>query len=212
MPRLLLLLICLLPGFAAATTQVNVVGLFSGKAVLVINGSKPRTLAVGETTPEGVKLLAADSSRAVLEIKGKRQELGMGQGASVAGSASSAQTAMLYANQAGHFFGPGTINGGAITFLLDTGASSIVLNSNDARRLGIDYLSGQPSAAQTASGVVRAYRVSLNTVKIGSITLHGVEGMVLEGTAPPMALLGMSALNRMDMQRDGVALTLTKKY
>lgn len=212
MLRLFLLLAGLLPGLALAATQVNVVGLFSGKAVLVINGGKPRTLAVGQSSPEGVKLLAADSSRAVLEIEGKRQELAMGQGASVAGNASSAQTAQLYANQAGHFFGPGTINGGAVTFLLDTGASSIVLNSNDARRLGIDYLGGQTGAAQTAAGVVRAYRVSLNTVKIGGITLHGVEGMVLEGESPPVTLLGMSALNRLDMQRDGIALTLTKKY
>ncbi len=208
----LLLLVCLLPALAAAATQVSVVGLFSGKAVLIINGGKPRTLAVGETSPEGIRLIAADSSRAVVEIEGRRQELGMGQGASVAGSGPAAQTATLYANHAGHFFGPGSINGGAVTFLLDTGASSVVLNSHDARRLGIDHLRGQMLPAQTAAGVVRAWRVSLNTVKIGGITLHGVEGMVLEGDAPPVVLLGMSVLNRLDMQRDGLVMTLTRKY
>lgn len=212
MMRLLLLLACLLPALAAAATQVNVVGLTSGKAVLVINGGKPRTMSVGETSPEGVKLIAADSSRVVVEIEGRRRELGMGQGASVAGNGPGPQTATLYANQAGHFFGPGSINGGGVTFLLDTGASSIVLSSTDARRLGIRYQDGQPLPAQTAAGVVRAWRVSLDTVKIGGITLHGVEGMVMDGDAPPVALLGMSALNRLDMRRDGLVMTLIRKY
>lgn len=212
--RILPIVACLalFPAIAAAETQVSVVGLFTGKAVLVINGGKPRTLAVGQSSPEGVKLIAADSTKAVLEVEGRRKELGMGQGATVAGKESSAQMALLYANQAGHFFGEGYINGGPVKFLVDTGASSIVLNSVDARRLGIDYLTGQTGLAQTAAGAVKAYRVSLNSVRIGGITMYQVEGMVLEGSSPPVALLGMSALNRMEMKRDGIALTLIKKY
>lgn len=212
MKRWMLLLAGLLPGVCGAATQVNVVGLFSGKAVLVVNGGKPRTLSVGQATPEGVRLLAADSSRAVLEIEGKRQELGMGQGASVAGEAAQAPTALLYANQAGHFLGDGSINGKSVRFLVDTGASVVVLNSVDATRLGLDFVGGPKGAAQTAAGVVRAHHVRLNTLRIGGITLHGVDAMVLDGTSPPVALLGMSALNRMEMNRDGLVLTLTKKY
>jgi aspartyl protease family protein len=212
--RFLLLLIGLsvLPLHASAETQVSVVGLFSGKAVLVINGGKPRTLAAGQTSPEGVKLLSADSGKAVLEVEGKRKELGMGQGVSVAGSASSEQMATLYATQAGHFVGEAFINEKPVKFLLDTGATSIVINADEARRLGLDYQSGQVGVAQTAAGVVKAYRVSLNTVRIGGITMHQVEGAVLEGDSPPLVLLGMSALNRMEMKRDGIAMTLTKKY
>jgi aspartyl protease family protein len=212
--RFLLLLIGLsvLPFHAMAETQVSVVGLFSGKAVLVINGGKPRTLAAGQTSPEGVRLLSADSGKAVLEVEGKRKELGMGQGATIAGSASSEQVATLYATQAGHFVGEAFINEKPVKFLLDTGATSIVINADEARRLGLDYQSGQAGAAQTAAGVVKAYRVSLNTVRIGGITMHQVEGAVLEGDSPPLVLLGMSALNRMEMKRDGIAMTLTKKY
>jgi aspartyl protease family protein len=210
----LLLTACLLamPSPAWAETQVNVVGLFSGKAVLVINGGKPRTMAAGQVSPEGVKLVAADSSKAVLDIEGKRKELGMGQGASVAGGESSSQTATLYANQAGHFLGEATINGMPVKFLLDTGATSVVLSGDEARRIGLEYRNGQTGAASTAAGVVKAYRVSLNSLKIGGITMHQVEGAVLEGNSPPVALLGMSVLNRIEMKRDGIAMTLTKKY
>lgn len=212
--RILLLLSCLLllPVKGMAATQVNVVGLFNGKAVLVINGGKPRTLSAGQTSPEGVKLVAADSGRAVIEIEGQRTTLRMGQAASVAGKDASAQMATLYANQAGHFFGDGYINGAPIKFLVDTGASNIAISGDDARRIGLDYKSGDTGVAHTAAGAVKAYLVNLNTVRIGGITMHQVEAMVLEGSSPPFVLLGMSALNRMEMRRDGIALTLIKKY
>lgn len=197
---------------AAADTQVNVVGLFSGKAILSINGGKPKTYSVGQTTPEGVRIVSADSSKAVLEIEGKRKELFMGQGISLAGNASSAQTATLYANNAGHFLGDGTINGSPFKFLVDTGATSVGMSSKEARRLGLEYLGGQVGMVSTAAGNVKAYRVSINTLKVGGIVLHQVEGMVLEGDSPPIVLLGMTVLNRVQMERDGMVMTLTKKY
>ncbi len=152
--------LAILPQTAAADTRVNVVGLFTGKAVLVINGGAPRTLAVGQTSPEGVKLLAADSTRAVLEIEGKRKELGMGQGAAVAAApTASAASITLYANNDGHFFGEGSINGKPVKFLVDTGATSVSMSSAEARRLGIDYLSGREGASSTAAGLVKAWAV-----------------------------------------------------
>jgi aspartyl protease family protein len=197
---------------AAAEMQINVVGLFSGKAILSINGGKPKTYSAGQVTPDGIKVLSADSSKVVLEVDGKRRELGMGQGIAIAGGGASAQTATLYANNAGHFLGEGYINGSSMKFLVDTGASSIALSGKEARRLGLSYLNGDIGAASTAAGVVKAYRISLNTVKIGGIVMHQVEAMVLEGDSPPVVLLGMSVLNRVQMERDGIVMTLTKKY
>lgn len=211
--RALSIFLCLLLPFAAAAeTQINVVGLFSGKAILSINGGKPRTYSVEQVTTEGVRLIAADSNKVVLEVEGKRKELGMGQGVSIAGGGAVAQMATLYANNAGHFFGEGYINGFPIKFLVDTGATSIAINGKEARRLGIRYLGGDSGLVHTAGGNVKAYRVSLNTVKIGEIVMHQVEALVLEGNSPEIALFGMSALNRLQMERDGMVLTLTKKY
>jgi len=193
--------------------QVNVVALFTGKAVVIVNKGKPQTLAVGQKSIEGIKLISANSNKALLEIDGKRKELGMGQAATVAGTnLPEGGSAILYADTAGHHFTEGLINGARVKFLVDTGASTIAMNSGDARRAGIDYKKGNRSEVQTASANVMAYHVVINTLKIGSLTLNQVDGMVLEGESPAFVLLGMSALSRMDMKREGIALTLTKKY
>lgn len=195
-----------------ADTQVNIVGLFNNKAVIIINGGKPKTLGVGQSF-DGVKLIAADSQYATLQIEGKTQRLGMGQAASVGGGpTSAAASATLYANTQGHFVSDCQINGVSLKFLLDTGATSVALNSGDAKFANIDYKRGEPIRISTANGIVNGYRVSLASLKIGGITLNQVEASVLEGGSPPIVLLGMSALNRLDMKRQDIALTLTKKY
>lgn len=202
----------LLTGISVAETQVNVVGLFSNKAVVMINGGKPKTLSVGQTS-EGVKLIAADSKAATLQIEGKTKQLGMGQAASVAGStADISPSVTLYADKQGHFISDCQINGASLKFLLDTGATTVALNSGDAKYANIDYKRGEPVQVGTANGVVTAYHVTIANLKIGGITLSQVEGSVLEGGSPSIVLLGMSALNRLDMKRQDIALTLTKKY
>jgi aspartyl protease family protein len=194
-----------------ADTRVNIVGLFSNKAVVMINNGKPKTLSVGQTT-EGVKLLAADSKSATLQIEGKTKTLSMGQAASVGGASTAVSSVTLYANQEGHFVSDCQINGATLKFLLDTGATTVALNSGDAKFANIDYKRGEPVQVSTANGVVTAYRVSIANLKIGSISLSQVEASVLEGGSPSIVLLGMSALNRLDMKRQDIALTLTKKY
>lgn len=202
----------LISGICAADTQVNIVGLFSNKAVVMINGGKPKTLSIGQTS-EGVKLISANSTSATLLIEGKTKQLGMGQAASVGGSAAGAsQSVTLYANTEGHFISDCQINGATLKFLLDTGATSVALNSGDAKFANIDYKRGIPVLITTASGQVNGYRVSIANLKIGSVTLSQVDATVLEGGSPPMVLLGMSALNRLDMKRQDIAMTLTKKY
>lgn len=202
----------LLAGNAEADTQVNIVGLFSNKAVVMINGGKPKTLSVGQTV-EGVKLLAADSKTATLLVEGKTKQLGMGQAASVGGAnANSSPSVTLYANAQGHFVSECQINGVPLKFLVDTGATTVALNSGDAIFAKIDYKRGEPVMVGTANGVVTAYRVTIANLKIGGITLSQVEGSVVEGGSPSIVLMGMSALNRLDMKRQDIAMTLTKKY
>ncbi len=199
-------------GSVYAETQVNVVGLFSNKAVVMVNGGMPKTLSVGQSS-EGVKLLAADSSSATFLIEGKTRQLGMGQAASIAGDSAAANASVtLYANAQGHFISECQINSAPLKFILDTGATTVALNSGDAKFAKIDYKNGTPVRISTANGVVTAYRVIIGSLKIGSITLHQVEASIHEGGSPPIVLLGMSALNRLNMQRQNIAMTLTKKY
>jgi aspartyl protease family protein len=208
-----LALAALLASSPAFATSVSVVGLFSGKAIVTINGGAQRMLAVGEKTPEGVKLISADSNQAVVEIDGKRQSLGLGQGVSTGGVRESDGNASvtLIANGQGHFITMGSINGGAVRFLVDTGATSVAMDSSEAKRLGISYQQGERGFSSTANGVVPVYRVTLNNVKLGDISLHGVAASVLESPMP-VVLLGMSFLNRVDMKREGDRMVLTKRY
>lgn len=195
------------PAWAAS---VSVVGLFRDKAIVTIDGGKPRTLSVGQTV-QGVKLIAADSGSASFEVDGKRRTLGMGQSFAGGVQTSARQSVSLTADARGHFAAAGSLNGYPMSFLVDTGATSIAINATEARRMGLDYKSGQAVGVGTAAGVVPAWRVKFNTVKVGNITLNQVEGMVVE-TGLNVPLLGMSFLNRMEMRRDGQTMTLTQRY
>ncbi len=193
---------------SAWSASVSVVGLFKDKAIVVIDGSKPRTLSVGQTV-QGVRLISADSGSANFDVDGKSRILSMGQ--SFSGAATrDRQSVSLIADARGHFTAAGSLNGYPVSFLVDTGATSIAISSSEAKRMGIDYKAGQAYGVNTAAGVVPAWRVTFNTVKVGSITMNQVEGMVLEaGLSVP--LLGMSFLNRMDMRRDGQSMTLIQR-
>ncbi len=203
----------LLAASAIADTRVNVVGLFSNKAMVIINGANPKMLSAGQTV-NGVKLVSSDSNAGTFIIEGKRQVLKMGQAASVAASTGLTNNSpvSLYADERGHFFGNLNVNGASIKYVVDTGASAVAFNSGDAKFAKIDYEKGEKVAISTANGVVNAYMVKLNTLKLGTITLNNVEAVVTEGGSPPYVLLGMSALNRLDMQRNNSIMTLTKKY
>ncbi|MGH8661547.1 MAG: retropepsin-like aspartic protease family protein [Burkholderiales bacterium] len=204
----------LLGAGAAAAGDINVVGLTAGKAVVSIDGGTPRTLTVGQVTPEGVKLISASSESAVFEVDGERRTLAVGEGAAVASAAPTrgGNSVTLIADARGHFTTIGVVNGVSLRFLVDTGATAVVLSSADARRAGVNYLSGTRALTQTANGVVPVYAVKLDSLRIGDITLNNVDASVIEGDKLPVALLGMSFLNRMEMKREGTTLTLIRRY
>jgi aspartyl protease family protein len=200
-------------GFAApaAATNVTVVGLASTRASVSINGAAPRWLAVGQRSAEGVLLVSVDGESATFEIDGRRRALRMNQAYVAAGGSSGGGSVTLKADGRGHFVADAQVNGGAVRFLVDTGATLIALSGADAKRLGVNYLKGERGVAQTANGPAPAYKVKLDTVRIGDITINNVDAMVLE-QGLPVALLGMSFLNRTEMRRDGETMVLTKRY
>jgi aspartyl protease family protein len=195
---------------SAWPASVSVVGLFKDKAIVSIDGGKPRTLSVGQAV-QGVRLVAADSDSARFDVEGKRRILGMGQSFSGGAATGERPSVSLAADARGHFAAAGSLNGYPMTFLVDTGATTIAISAAEAKRIGLDYMAGQVVGVGTAAGVVPAWRVTFNTVKVGSITLNQVDGMVVE-SGLNVPLLGMSFLNRMEMRRDGQMMTLTQRY
>jgi aspartyl protease family protein len=203
----------ILPPFALCA-EIAVSALFNGKAVIAVDNGKPRTMSAGEATPEGVKLISATSESAVIEYGGKRQTLLLGQGTRLGGGAPAAATGQvtLTVGAGGHFWAMGSINGVSVRFLVDTGATSIALSSETAKRLGLNYTAGTRVPVRTASAAIIGYRITLDTVRVGDITLNGIEALVIEGRYPEEALLGMSFLSRTQMKRDGDILTLVRRY
>ena len=201
------------PVAAPAVDQVTLHAVTKNKAIVLIDGAR-RVLVQGEKSPEGVRLVATDTrqEQAIVDIDGRREVLRLGVVVSAFGR-DSAGAVTLYAEANGYFYANGSINGSPVRFLVDTGATTIAINSKEAERLGIDYKRhGKAGVAGTAGGFVQMYAVKLASVEIGAIRLHNVDAGVIEGHFPREALLGMSFLGRVDMRRDGEKMELTQRY
>jgi len=198
----------------APEDEINVVGLSSGKAVVQLgNSPKPRVLRDGDALPGGIKLIKATPESALFEINGKRRSLTLGsnQVANARSTFNASSSVTLVADARGQFMTTGSINGATIQMLVDTGATFVALGVSDARRMGINYLQGERAMSRTANGLARVYKVKLDSVKVGDISLNNVDATIHESEMP-FALLGMSFLNRVEMRREGTDLTLTKRY
>ena len=194
----------------AAATDVSLIGTFDTKAaILSIDGGAPKTVRVGQSFG-GVTVIAVDKNGATVEVEGKRRVLVHGQTYSTSAPGEK-PTAILFAGQGGHYTADGQINGGAVRFVVDTGASSIALPASDANRLGVDYRKGRLVSVQTANGRAPAYIVYFDTVRVGGIELNNVEGVVIE-SGLPMALLGMSFLNRVEIRHEAGRMTLIRRF
>lgn len=209
LPLVLLLALFALP--VCAVEDITVLGLFAGKAMLRIDGTQ-RLLKVGQQSPEGVTLIAADSELATIEVGGRQRQLPLGNHISSQFVAAKVTSVQIWPDSNGMYSVNGSINGSSIGFLVDTGANTIALNAHDAARLNIDYKAkGKRVMGETASGVSWVYMLNLDTVSVGEIKLYNVEAIVFDGSFPSQALLGLTFLNRVDMRRDGELLTLEQK-
>ena len=203
-----LALLCAAP---AAATDVSLIGTFESKAaILSIGAGAPKTVRVGQAFG-GVTVVSVEKDRAVIEVDGKRRTLSRGQTYSSGSAASGSQSVTLAAGAGGHFSADGQINGGAIRFLVDTGATAVSLPASEANRLRIDYRKGRRGMVQTAAGPTEAYAVMLDSVRVGGIELHNIEAIVIE-RGLEMALLGNTFLNRMEMRREGQTMTLLRRF
>jgi len=198
-------------GSAAAAPLIELQAVLGQSAVLQVDGVR-RTLRVGQTSPDGVRLLALSAASARLQVDGQTHEVPLGGRAG--GALPTAQTAAvrIARGDGGMYHTAGTINGQSVEFLVDTGATTVAMNDATARALGIDYRAGSRGLVETASGITEAYGVTLREVGVGSIRLPNVQAVVIRGAQPSRVLLGMSFLSRTQIEHAQDTLVLRRKY
>ena len=197
----------------ANAQSVTLTGTIGNRAILVVGGGTPRTVAVGETV-QGVKLVALQADQAVVEAGGKRATLRMDTPLSIGGSGgggSGGSRIVLNADSRGHFMTAGAINGRSVSFMLDTGATTVAMSAADATRIGLDFQNGTPVQMNTANGVALGYRLRLASVRVGDVEVYEVDAIVSQ-LPMPYVLLGNSFISRFSMRRDAEQLVLDKRF
>jgi aspartyl protease family protein len=192
--------------------SVALQGMLGSRALLMIDGGAPRSVAVGESA-QGVKLVSLGTDTAVVEVAGKRIALRLGESPASLGERGQASSGRisLPADSGGHFMAQGSINGRPVQFMVDTGASTVALSVADAERIGLAYRAGQPVRIGTANGVVQGWRLKLSSVRIGDVDVYEVDAVVTP-QGMPFVLLGNSYLNRFQMRRDNDQMVLERRY
>lgn len=205
---------------ACAGTSVGISGTLGDKALISVNGAPAKVVATGGLI-DGVRVLAVQGDRVTVEVEGQRRILTVGPGDAPASRSPPADavpthggrgSVTLTADSRGHFAARVLVNGVSAPFLIDTGASVVTLPGSLARRANIDLERATPVTLSTANGRARGYRVVLNTVSLDGLVANLVEAVVIEDDKLPLALLGMSFLNRMNMRREGDLLILHQRY
>ena len=146
-------------------------------------------------------LIVAYAFRAELSDVGHRvssELLPPGTSLSIGTATTEERAVRLRKHPNGHFVARGLANGAPLEFLVDTGASTVVLTPSDAQRAGID-VSGLVYATpvSTANGMTFAAPVRLRSLTIGSIEMTDVEALVAKPGNLNGSLLGMSFLRRL---------------
>ena len=197
---------------AHAASSVMLTGTIGSRAILIVDGAPPKTVAVGETF-QGVRLVSLQAEQAVVELEGKRVNLRMDTPVSIGGGTGTGggSRIVLPADSRGHFMTQGAINGRPVTFMLDTGATSIAMSAADAQRIGLDYSKGQRVQMNTANGVSQGYRLRLQSVRVGDVEVYDIDAIV-SPQPMPFVLLGNSFINRFSMRRDADQMVLEKRY
>jgi aspartyl protease family protein len=193
-----------------AGAAVAVSGIFGKKAVLIIGDAAPRTVAVGQSTPDGVKVLEISGDTVVVEVDGRQERLRIGE--QVVSREGSGEEVWIKGDHRGNFYVNGRINGGSTRFIVDTGAAQVSIGRSEARRLGLDLTKARRAKTRTATEQgIMVWLVKLDRVKVGGIELVDVDAQVFENDRWPYTLLGMSFLRHVEMVYDGKYLRLRKR-
>ena len=124
----------------------------------------------------------------------------------VTNTTSAVREVVLLPNRQHHYIVNGSINGKEVVFLLDTGATDVVVPEKLAQRLGLG--SGQQRFANTANGTIVVYNTQLDLVQIGDIRLRDIRASINPAMSGDLVLLGMSALRQIEFSQQGDTLIL----
>lgn len=113
---------------------------------------------------------------------------------------------VLQRNRAGHYVVPGTINGEAVVFLLDTGATLVSIPAHLGPAMGLEP--GAAQAVMTANGMVTARATRIESLAFGPFELRNVRAQLNPGMTDNQVLLGMSVLKHLEFTQRGERLIL----
>ncbi len=194
-----------LPTFA----QTVLAGRMGDRALLMIDGQR-HIVAVGESVA-GVTLLRWQGDQAMLQAEGGTWLLRLGAHPARLSDSPAipppGREIIIAASPGGHFIASGAINGRAVQFMVDTGATLVALSQGEAQRLGLDLRNARQVTSQTGNGPVSSKLLQLSRVRVGGVELRNVDAVVLPA-ALPHVLLGNSFLGRFQMRRDNDIMRL----
>lgn len=193
--------------------SVSLSAVLGKKVILAVNGQR-RILSKGQTTPEGVKLVSYSNRSATLRVNGESVNINIGDAPLVSSyKAKDVREFKIYRDSMGMFRAQGLINGKNISFLVDTGATTVAMGWGQAQNLGIDVIKeskGQLVKVSTANGITDAYPITLDKVSVGGLEAPYVKALVIKNTDMQDALLGMSYLSRIHVKQEKGVMLLSK--
>jgi aspartyl protease family protein len=125
-------------------------------------------------------------------------------------SSEDGKTLEFFAGADGHFLIDATVDGTPVTFVADTGATTVLLSYEDAVRAGIDVSTlSFRSPVQTANGLAMAAPYKIKRLTTGEISRSNVQALIAQPGLTRSSLLGMSFLGRLssfEVRRDRLVL------
>ena len=122
-------------------------------------------------------------------------------------AADGARQIVLKRNRYGHYVSGGRINGREALFLLDTGATEVVIPEQLAADYGLKR--GPVYQSMTANGIIQVYGTLIETIELGSIRLYNVRAAINPHMEGAEILLGMSFLKHLKFNQQGDELVIS---
>lgn len=202
--KLFIPIVLLFPPGAFADHEILYTGLHGNKAWLRING-RPGALGKGQSR-SGVKVLSVKKNEVIIKVHGKRY---LYKKKSKTGKKLDDEIKIPFNSEHSSYFVRGHINGKSFAFVVDTGASKVALNLNDAKRLKLSLKRDDRTKIRLAGGkLADGWVTTLRSVKVGDIEIKNVSALIIKERGPAIALLGMSFLSQLEISQSDDTMVL----